>query len=393
LPDTLSPARENLRCGTNILGHGPRCRGREFDLFLRAEGLVMVKHWIWILFFACGLARADGVMHLFNWNNSLSSQTIERFEARCKCKVKATYYGSMEEALAKLTAGATGFDVIGPSNYGIPPLVKLGLIQPLDKKQLPHMSNIDPAFADTALDPGNKYSVPYDFTVTLVGYNETKVKELGIDPTSWAVVFDPRVLAKIRGRVTVLDDPREVIAEALRYNGFSANSTKPDELKKAVATIKAARPYWAAFNSQSYIKELTVGNIWVVLGYSNDVYQARSDAQAAKRPFSIGYTLQQEGNGMTADSFVIHKRAPRPDLAHQFIDFMLEGENAAGITNDLGSGNPIAAARAFIRPELLKVAAINPSPEQARKLEQLVDLDAATRRAWNRAWTEVKAGR
>ena len=353
----------------------------------------MLRHWIWILLVVGGIARADDVMHLFNWNNSLSQQTLERFEAKCRCKVVISYYGTMEEALSKLTAGAKGFDVIGPSNYGIPPLVKLGLIQPLDKTRLANLGNLDPAFTDTALDPGNKYSVPYDFTVTLVGYNENKVRELGIDPTSWAAVFDPKVLSKIKGRVTVLDDPREVIAAALRYHGFSANSTRPDELAKAIATIKAAKPYWAAFNSQSYIKELTVGNIWVVLGYSNDVFQARMDARSAGRPFGIGYTLQREGNGMTADSFVVHKQAPRPDLAHAFIDFMLDGRNAAEITNAIGAGNPNAAARPYIRPELLKVAAINPDPEQAKQLEQLAELDAATRRAWNRAWTEVKAGR
>lgn len=354
----------------------------------------MFKRWVWMLLvLACGAVRADDVMHLFNWNNALSAQTIERFEARCKCKVQATYYGTMEEALAKLTAGAKGFDVIGPSNYGIPPLVKLGLVQPLDKNKLPGLRNLDPAFANTPLDPGNRYSVPYDFTVTLVAYNEQKVQELGIEANTWAAVFDPKVLAKLKGRVTVLDDPREVIAAALRYNGFSANSTRPEELAKAIATIKAAKPYWAAFNSQSYIKELTVGNIWLALGYSNDAFQARADAEAARRPFSIGYTLQREGNGMTADSFVIHKDAPRPDLAHEFIDFMLDGPNAAEITNAIGAGNPNAAARPFIRPELLKIAAINPGPEQAKNLEQLVDLPAATRRAWNRAWTSVKAGR
>lgn len=338
-------------------------------------------------------AQAEDVLNVFNWNNSISPQTLQRFEAECGCRVQISYYGTMEEALAKLTAGARGFDVIGPSNYGIQPLVKLGLLQPLDRAKLKNFGNLDPSFLDTPLDPGNRWSVPYDFTVTLVGYNEAKVRELGIDPTSWAAVFDPAVLAKVKGRVTVLDDPREVIAAALRYHGFSANSTRLDELDQAMATIRKARPYWAAFNSQSYIKELTVGNLWLVLGYSNDIFQARLDAQQAGRRFAIGSTLQREGNGMTVDSFVIHKDAPRPDLAHRFIDFMLDGRNAAEITNMIGAGNPNAAARRWIRPELLQIAAINPSPGQMKKLEQLVDLDAATRRAWNRAWTQMKAGR
>lgn len=350
-----------------------------------------MKKLVFSLLLLAGFAQAEEVMHLFNWNNAISKETIKRFEAECKCKVRETYFGSMEEALAKLTAGAKGFDVIGPSNYGIPPLVKQNLVQPLDKSRLPNIKNITPAFANTALDPDNKYSVPYDFTVTLVAYNEAKVKELGIDPASWSAVFDPKVLAKLKGRVTVLDDPREVIAAALRYNGFSANSSKPDELKKAAETIKAAKPYWAAFNSQSYIKELTIGNIWIALGYSNDAFQARQDALAAKRTFKIGYTLQKEGNGMTADSFVIHKSAPRPDLAHRFINFMLDGKNAAGITNSIGAGNPNAAAQAFIKPELKAIPAINPDTEQTKKLEQLLDLDTKTRREWNKVWTEIKA--
>lgn len=353
----------------------------------------IVRRLAGLLAFVALQAHAVDVLNVFNWNNAISPQTLQRFEAECGCKLQMSYYGSMEEALAKLTAGAKGFDVIGPSNYGIPPLVKLGLLQPLDRSKLKNFGNLDPAFLDTPLDPGNRYSVPYDFTVTLVGYNEAKVKELGIDPTSWSAVFDPAVLAKVKGRVTVLDDPREVIAAALRYNGFSANSTNPKELERAMATLRRAKPYWAAFNSQSYIKELTVGNLWLVLGYSNDVFQARQDARQAGRKFTIGYALQREGNGMTADSFVIHKDAPRPDLAHRFIDFMLDGRNAAEITNMIGAGNPNAAARRYIDPELLKIAAINPGPEQMKNLEQLVDLDAATRRAWNRAWTQLKAGR
>ncbi|MCY1354780.1 Putrescine-binding periplasmic protein SpuD [compost metagenome] len=356
-------------------------------------------HWIGMvpaLLLSCwlGLGLAAGVQELnvFIWNNSFSAALIARFEAECGCRVRLTYFGSMEEALAKLAGGARGFDIIGPSSYGIPPLVRLGLLQPLTKQAIPNARNLDPAYLDTPLDPGNVYSLPYDFTITLIGYNATSLRELGLDASSWALVFDPRLLASIRGKVTVLDDPREVIAAALRYKGHSVNSTDPAHLREAQAVIRAAMPYWAAFNNQSYIRELTVGNIWVVLGYSNDIYQARIDAQQASRPFTIGSSLQKEGNGMTADSFVIPKSAPNPALAHRFIDFMLRAENAAEITNALGAGNPNVAARAFIRPDLLADSVINPGAAAQKRLEHLNDLDSRTRRAWNRAWTELKVG-
>jgi spermidine/putrescine transport system substrate-binding protein len=353
-----------------------------------------MKKWlILLLVLVSGIARADNVLHLFNWNNAISDDTLKAFEAQCQCQVKPTYYGSMEEMLAKLSAGAKGYDVMGPANYGITPLAKMNLLQPLDHAKLPNLSNIEPKFLNTSNDPGNRYSVPYDFSVTLVGYNENKLKELGLDPTSWAIVFDPKVLARIKGKVTVLDDPREVIGAALKYNGFSANSANLVELKKAADTIKAAKPYWAAFNSQSYIRELAVGNIWVALGYSNDLYQAQSDAKKSKRPFGLGYALQKEGNGMTADSFVIAKDAPNPSLAYQFIQFMLEGKNAAQITNNMGAGMPNHAALPFVRAELKQVPAIVPTAQQAAKLEQLTDLGPKTRRAWNAAWTEIKVSK
>ncbi|AVA34595.1 spermidine/putrescine ABC transporter substrate-binding protein [Cupriavidus metallidurans] len=339
-----------------------------------------------------GLAMATEDLNVFTWNNALSPETIARFESECACHVNLTYFGSMEEALAKLAGGAQGFDVICPSNYGIPALIRLGLLRPLDKHAIPNLRNIDPAFLNTPLDPGNVYSLPYDFTITLVGYNATRLHALGLDASSWSLVFDPHMLEKLRGRVTVLDDPREVIAAALRYKGHSGNSTDPAQLREAEAAIRAALPYWAAFNSQSYIRELTVGNIWVVLGYSSDVYQAGLDARNTHRAFSITSSLQREGNGMTADSFVVTKTAPHPALAYRFINFMLRPENAAEITNAIGAGNPNAAARAFIRPDLLADPVITPGAAQRQRLEQLNDLDSGTRRAWNRAWTDLKVG-
>lgn len=337
-----------------------------------------------------GLAQAQDKLHLYIWNNYLSPETVKRFQASCKCELVQDYYGSVEELLAKMAAGAKGYDILVPTGFGIPPLVKQNMLQPLNKAQLPNLKNINPAFMNSVFDKGNVYSVPYAFTTTIIGYNVEKLKELKIDPTSWSVIFDPAILAKIKGKVTVLDDPRELLAAALKYNGFSANSTDPAQWAKAKETILKAKPYWAAFNNQSYIKELTVGNIWVAHGYSSDMFQAQQDAKAAKRKFSIAFTLQKEGNTLSVDSIVIPKSAPRQDLAHKFINFMLEGKNAADLTNMVGTGNPNAAAAQYIRPELKQIDAIFPSQAQMAKLEQLNDLDAKSRRELNRLWTQIK---
>ncbi|MBB5193040.1 spermidine/putrescine transport system substrate-binding protein [Silvimonas terrae] len=342
---------------------------------------------------AMGTAQAEDVLHIYNWNNYIAPETVKHFEADCKCKVVQDYYGAMEEMLAKLAAGAKGYDIVVPTGFALPPLIKQGLVQPLDKSKIPNLKNMNPAFMNSQFDKGNVYSVPYAFTTTLIGYNDKKIKELGIDPTSWSAIFDPKVLEKIKGKVTVLDDPKELFAAAMMYNGFNPNSTDINQWQKAKDTIIKAKPYWAAFNNQSYIKELTVGNIWLAHGYSNDMFQANTDAHTAKRPFNIAYTLQKEGNTLSVDNMMVMKGAPRPDLAFKFINFMLDGKNSSELTNMIGSGNPNAAAAQFVSPDIKKINAVFPTADNMKKLYQLNSLEGKPLRDLNRLWTEVKTAR
>ena len=314
-------------------------------------------------------------------------------------------------------------------------------------------------------DPGNRYSVPYAYTVTLLGYNVEKLQALGLPTDTWALIFEPRYLEKLKGRVTVLDSQRELMAAALRYLGHSVNDTDEAKWKQARDLILRAKPYWAAFNASSYIKELTVGNIWLAHGYSNDMFQARADAEGAGRPFRIGYAIPREGavlaldsmvlhrtgrhpelaqsfidfmldgensaeltigniwvahgysNDMfqarqearaagrpfeidyaipregavlALDSMVLHKTGRQPALAHRFIDFMLEGENSAELTNLIGSGNPNREAMRHIRPEIADNRAVFPDAATLSRLEMMRDLDRKSRRVLNRIWTEIK---
>jgi len=345
------------------------------------------------LILAAPTLAAKDQLHLYNWNNYIAPETVKRFEDACKCEVVQTYYSDNEELLAKLAAGAKGYDVMVPTSNAVEALIKGGQLMPIDKVKLASLKNIDPVYLNTPFDPGNKYSVPYAMSTTIIGYNAEKMKELGLPTDTWAVIFDPKYLEKVKGRITVLDSANELFAAALKYLGYSANDVDPKHWDEAVAVIKKAKPYWAAFNASSYIKELTVGNIWLVHGYSNDIFQANLDAKAAGRKFTILQGMPKEGAVLAVDNMVIQKGAPRPDLAHQFMNFMLEGKNSAELTNLIGSGNPNMEAIKFIKPELLKNPAIFPDKSVQAKLEQLKDLTAAQRRLRNKLWTEIKAGR
>ncbi len=350
----------------------------------------MKRGWLALLLLVATAAQAEDDLHLYNWNNYISEDTVQRFEKFCRCKLVQDYYGDNEEMLAKLAAGATGYDIIVPTQNAVDALIKQNALQPLNKTLLPNLRNIKPEYLNLEFDPGNKYSVPYAYSTTVIGYNEQKIHELGLPTDTWAVIFEPKYLQKVKGRVTVLDSQRELMAAAMKYLAYSINDTDEEKWKQARDLIIRAKPYWAAFNAQSYIKELTVGNIWLAHGYSNDFFQAALDAQKAKRKFTIGWKIPKEGAVIGMDSMVLHKSGPRPDLAHQFINFMLEGENSAELTNLIGAGNPNAAALPYIKQEIARNPAIFPDAETIKHLEFMKDFNRKQRRVMSRMWTEIK---
>ncbi len=332
----------------------------------------------------------DNELHLYNWNNYLAEETAKAFEGPCKCKLVQDYYSDNEEMLAKLAAGATGYDILVPTGNAVETLIAQGALRELDHAKIKGLNNIKPEFANLFFDPGNKYSVPYAYSVTLVGYNTEKIKALGLPTDSWALIFEPKYLEKLQGKVTVLDSQRELFAAALMYLGYSANETDEAKLKEARDLILRAKPYWAAFNASSYIKELTLGNIWVAHGYSNDMFQANADAEKAKRPFRIGSFTPKEGAVLAVDNMVLHKSGPRPDLAYGFINFMLDGKNASELSNMIGSGAVNAAAMPHIEEAVKNNPAVFPDAAGMKKLQMLKDYDRKDRRLLNRLWTEVK---
>lgn len=337
-----------------------------------------------------GLAAGQNVLRLFNWNNYITEGSVKAFEARCKCRLAQDYYADNEEMLAKLAAGAVGYDLIVPTGNAVETLVKSGQLRPLDQSQLRDLGNVKPEFLDQWFDPGNRYSVPYSYSLTIIGYNTQKMRELELPTDTWAVLFEPKHLEKLKGKVTVLDSQRELFAAALIYLGFPANETDEGKLKTARDLILRAKPYWAAFNAGSYFKELAIGNIWLAQGYSNDMFTAQQDARAAGRKFTIGYTMPREGAVFALDNLVMPKSGKRPDLAYQFIEFWLEGRAPAELTNAIGAGNVNRVAMQWVAPEIAANRTLFPDSEAFTGLQSLRDYDRATRRLLNRMWVEVK---
>jgi spermidine/putrescine transport system substrate-binding protein len=195
----------------------------------------LLRGWAATLLCVAATAFAEDVLRVFNWNDYIGPTAIERFETLCRCKVKYDTFGDTDELLARLDGGAKGYDILIPTGNAVDSLIRKGALKPIDKSQLPNIKNIKPEFLNRVFDNGNNYSVPYGYSLTVLGYNEERMTELGIPTDSWAAIFDPRYLAKTRGKVTVLDSPNELFAAALKYRGYSVNDT--DSRKTFLASV------------------------------------------------------------------------------------------------------------------------------------------------------------
>lgn len=320
-------------------------------------------------------------LHLFIWANYIDPGVYQLFEKEFGVKVLEENFDSNETLRSKLQAGVTGYDIIVPSDYTVEALIKQGLLAELDLSKIPNFQNISQRFRGLYYDPHNRYSIPYMWGTTGIGYNTTKIET---PPTSWADLFEPRRLERYRNRISVLDDPREAIGAALKYLGYSLNSTDPQALEAAKNVLIAQKPYLARYDSETYDDFLLTGDLVLAHGWSGEFAKARLENT------DIQYVIPQEGGVIWADNIAIPKSSKNKELAHKFIDFLLRPEVNAKIVNYLRYPSTNEAAKLDILPEILSDPAIYPPDEVVDKLEWIRDVGDATE-LYERAWTEVKS--
>jgi spermidine/putrescine transport system substrate-binding protein len=318
-----------------------------------------------------GLGPVERDLGLYIWSDYLADDTVPAFERESGVRVTVDYYESNEEMAAKLLTGATGYDLVVPSSYLIPGLLAHDLLAPLERRYLPNFGNVAPLFLDPPWDPNNLHSVPWQWGTTGIAYRKDKVPE----PTSWGVFLDPRY----RGKMTMLDDPRDVIGSFLRLRGRSLNSTDPAELERARSDAIAAKKQLKAYLSAPVKAQLVAGDVWIAQLWSGDAAQA-----VAENP-DIGYRVPDEGGTIFVDAIVVPRSAPHPRAAHEFINYALRPEVGAAIADKTGYGTPNQAALPLTRAKTPY-----PTAGELARLEYQRDLGTAGE-LWDRLWTEIKA--
>jgi len=263
----------------------------------------------------------------------------------------------------------------------------MGKIEPLDLSKLPNLKTIDPKFLNPPYDPGNKYSVPYAYTPVFIAYNIDKLKELGITANTWAVIFDPKYLEKLKGHITVFNSDRNVFAAALLYLGKDPNTTNPDDLKAAKDLIEKSSPYWAKFDSDSYYRGLLRGDIWVSMSYSIDIFKTLQDAKASHSKIHIGAMLQKEGDMYELDNLVIPVDSAHKDLAYKFINLALDPKSAYELSMATGSSIPNAVALKELPKTITSIDWIYPTDMAKQYVFKAYDPE--TRRLISGYWTQI----
>jgi spermidine/putrescine transport system substrate-binding protein len=316
-------------------------------------------------------------MNFYNWSYYIADNTISNFEQEFGVRVRYDNYSSNSELLAKLQAGASGYDVTVPSDYMVQIMSNLNLLQTLRHESIPNIDNLDERFRNLPFDPDNRYSIPYQWGTTGIGINTRFVTDQ-ID--SWDVLWDER----FRGRISVLDDMRSGMVPALKRLGYSVNTRNEAELRRARDLMIEQKALVRTYSSETYMDLLKSGDIWIAQGWSGDIFQV------TKENPDVIFIIPKEGSYAWVDNLVIPRGAPNRTTAEAFINYLLRPDVSAAISNYTGYSSPNRAALPFIDPELLADESMYPPDEVMQKLEFLEDVGEATL-LYNRMWNEIKA--
>lgn len=348
---------------------------------------------------AVSMASADEekVLNVYNWSDYIAEDTIANFEERTGIKVNYDVFDSNEVLEAKLLAGNTGYDVVVPSGSFMERQIQAGVFMELNKDSLDNYGNLDKAILDRVAkhDPGNEHAIPYMWGTTGFGYNINMIKERMPDAPvgSWDMLFKPDVVSKFADcGVTLLDAPSEVFPAAMKYLGIDPSSEDKDDLAAAEELLMSVRPHIKYFHSSQNINDLANGDICVAMGWSGDMLIARDRAAEADQGVEVDYTIPKEGAMIWFDLLGIPADAPHPQNAHLFLNYIMEPEVVAAISNYVFYANANSAATEYVDPEVKEDPAIYPSDEVKANLFPAPVNTPQFDRLLTRAWTRIKTG-
>ena len=322
---------------------------------------------------------ADGDLVIYHWFEYMPAELLEKFTSETGINVTMDTYDSNEAMLASLKAGGMGtYDVAVPGDYMVAIMANEGLLDNINDGELSNKGNIAQAWANPSFDPGRVHSIPYQWGSTSFSVN---IEDYDGDINTTDILFNPP--AELSGKINMLDSQGEVMALASLHMGIPQCSNDRAQLQALNDMLQNAKQHWASFNSDTAREVLVSGDVSVGMIYDGFSAKARED-----RP-SITYAFPTQGYVVWMDNVVLLKDAPNRDNALKFMDFMLEPENIAAVSNYARYGLGVTGAEEFLDPALASLPEANP-PATAGAGAFVAVCDEATQAVYDQIWTNLK---
>lgn len=333
-----------------------------------------------IAFCLTSCAPKKPVLHVYIWSDYLADGLIEEFAAANDCEVVVDHYDSNEVLHAKLKGGATGYDVVFPSSYMVRLMAEDGLLQKLDHERIPNIKNLDPIFVGrVSIDRKMVYSIPYMTGATGIAYRTDEVTDFD---ASWTM-FSRSELA---GRMTLLDDVREVLGAALKTLGHSLNTTDEVAIEAAADLVIEWKKNIAQFASEAFKAGIASKEFHVVQAWGGDIQQIID----ANNDPHIAFALPREGFPMWEDTMAIPTGADNVELAEKFINFLHDPVIAARNIEFNSYLCPNWASYNHLSEEVLQNPIVIIPKDLLSKGEQIQDIGEDLAK-YTAAWDRVKA--
>lgn len=270
---------------------------------------------------------SEKTLNLLNWGDYLEPSLKDKFKEQTGITIKENFVTSNEEMLIKLEAEDCPYDLCIPSDYAVERLISENCLAEINFENIPNYKYIGEDFRNLDFDPENKYSVPYTWGVLGILYNSKMVDESDIG--SWDLLWND----KYAGQVYMYDSIRDSMAAALRYCGYDINTDNPDELEKAADALIELNPNIKAWLTDDVKDNMTLEKGAIALVYSGDAVWCSEPEEGNT---DLKFYIPEEGSNIYFDNIVIPVNSTKKDMAEQFINFLLDPENAVVNTEFIG---------------------------------------------------------
>lgn len=323
-----------------------------------------------------GPAHAKGDLYIYSWGEYTPPDMVEKFEKEFDVKVHIDTYDSMETMMAKLRAGAGGYDIIVPGDATTQILIEQGMLEKIDVFAMPNFVNVDERWREVYWDPKREYSAPWAWGSTSFVVDTDIIKG---DYKTLATLFDPADAAK--GKINMLRDVSDVINMALRYLDLPRCNDNPKDMAKVLELLETQKQWVKSYDFETK-EPLVSGEAVVSMSWNGYAMRARDE-----KP-SLAYVYPKEGYTGWMDNLAVPKGAPNLETAKAFINFVMAPENAAMVTNYARYSNGIKGSDAYVEAGLANSPEMNP-PADAPAPEFVPTCSPELTELYDRIWTKL----